>query len=144
MPDHIHLIAHQGHEAVVLGRWVKALKAVVGGLRKRETNARWGTGPTSGYGAASGDAVVRSACGARSCSPIYPNSPVLAMAEQFPRPQIPHTRKRNPQMGIYLLESVRCHQFSALRIGVTAVRYFTMNGGPRIIRGSPPLTELGS
>lgn len=36
MPDHIHLIAHMGHDAVRLGQWIKALKAVVGGLKPRE------------------------------------------------------------------------------------------------------------
>ena len=36
MPDHIHLIAHMGHDAIRLGQWVKALKAVVGGLERRE------------------------------------------------------------------------------------------------------------
>ena len=35
MPDHIHLIAHMGQDAVRLGQWVKALKAVVGGLERR-------------------------------------------------------------------------------------------------------------
>lgn len=35
MPDHIHLIAHMGHESVRLGQWIKALKAVVGGLERR-------------------------------------------------------------------------------------------------------------
>jgi len=35
MPDHIHLIAHQGHDAIRLGQWIKALKAVVGGLERR-------------------------------------------------------------------------------------------------------------
>ena len=35
MPDHLHLIARQGHDAVRLGQWVKALKAVVGGLERR-------------------------------------------------------------------------------------------------------------
>ena len=30
MPDHLHLIVHQGHNAPGLGRWVKALKAVTG------------------------------------------------------------------------------------------------------------------
>ena len=35
MPDHIHLIAHQGPEAVRWGQWIKALKAVVGGLERR-------------------------------------------------------------------------------------------------------------
>ena len=35
MPDHIHLIAHMGYNAVRLGQWIKALKAVVGGLERR-------------------------------------------------------------------------------------------------------------
>jgi REP element-mobilizing transposase RayT len=36
MPDHIHLIAHMGHDAIRLGQWAKAMKAVVGGLERRE------------------------------------------------------------------------------------------------------------
>ena len=36
MPDHIHVIAHMGHDAIRLGQWIKALKAVVGGLKHRE------------------------------------------------------------------------------------------------------------
>lgn len=32
MPDHVHVIAHQGHDAVRLGQWIKAMKVVVGGL----------------------------------------------------------------------------------------------------------------
>jgi hypothetical protein len=36
MPDHVHLIAHQGSEAIRLGQWIKALKAVVGGLERRK------------------------------------------------------------------------------------------------------------
>jgi hypothetical protein len=47
MPDHIHLIAHMGHGAVRLGQWIKAFKAVVGGLERREPS-----------GAAPGDAAV--------------------------------------------------------------------------------------
>jgi hypothetical protein len=39
MPDHLHLIAHQGPEAVRLGQWIKALKAVVGGLERRQEGA---------------------------------------------------------------------------------------------------------
>jgi REP element-mobilizing transposase RayT len=39
MPDHIHLIAHQGHNALRLGEWIKALKAVVGGLQPRQNGA---------------------------------------------------------------------------------------------------------
>jgi REP element-mobilizing transposase RayT len=36
MPDHIHLIARMGPDAIRLGQWMKALKAVVAGLEKRE------------------------------------------------------------------------------------------------------------
>jgi putative transposase len=32
MPDHLHLITHQGANAITLGQWIKALKAVVGGV----------------------------------------------------------------------------------------------------------------
>jgi putative transposase len=35
MPDHIHLIAHMGQDSVPLGQWIKALKAVTGGLERR-------------------------------------------------------------------------------------------------------------
>jgi len=35
MPDHLYLIAHMGHDAIRLGQWIKALKAVVGGLKPR-------------------------------------------------------------------------------------------------------------
>src|SRR5256885_2254606 len=38
IPDHIHLIAHQGGGAVTLGQWIKALKAFVAGL-ERSTDA---------------------------------------------------------------------------------------------------------
>jgi putative transposase len=30
MPDHVHLIVHQGQAPIALGQWIKALKAVVG------------------------------------------------------------------------------------------------------------------
>ncbi|HOX03517.1 MAG TPA: hypothetical protein PKW32_14220 [Verrucomicrobiota bacterium] len=39
MPDHLHLIAHQGLEAVTLGHWIKALKAVVGGFGSEGADA---------------------------------------------------------------------------------------------------------
>jgi REP element-mobilizing transposase RayT len=37
MPDHIHLIARMGYDAIRLGQWIKALKAVVGGLERRKS-----------------------------------------------------------------------------------------------------------
>ena len=46
MPDHIHLIARMGHDAVRLGQWIKALKAVVAGLEPSEPPGE-GTRPTT-------------------------------------------------------------------------------------------------
>ena len=48
MPDHIHLIAHMGHDAIPLGQWIKALKAVVGGLGCRQTPGPVGRVPSHG------------------------------------------------------------------------------------------------
>ena len=39
MPDHLHLIAHQGHHGTALGQWIKALKAVTG-----QRNFKWQEG----------------------------------------------------------------------------------------------------
>src|ERR1051325_9703981 len=36
MPDYIHVIARMGYDAIRLGQWIKALKAVVAGLKPRE------------------------------------------------------------------------------------------------------------
>lgn len=52
MPDHLHLIAHSGPDAVRLGQWIKALKAVVGGLEPRAEHTPGTPGPP-------GDAVGR-------------------------------------------------------------------------------------
>ncbi|MHB8520312.1 MAG: transposase [Limisphaerales bacterium] len=55
MPDHVHLIAHQGHDAEGLGQWIKALKAVVGGLQRRPE--RPGEAPDAASGDATGKAT---------------------------------------------------------------------------------------
>ena len=53
MPDHLHIIGHQGHNAVRIGQWIKAMKAVVTGLeedpetgrmRRIKRNWRWQEG----------------------------------------------------------------------------------------------------
>jgi REP element-mobilizing transposase RayT len=56
MPDHIHLITHMGHDAIRLGQWIKALKAVVGGLERRG-ECPVGTPGLQPPDAASGDAA---------------------------------------------------------------------------------------
>ena len=57
MPDHLHLIAHQGHAAVRLGQWIKALKAVVGGLERRADFTAKAAGASGNAG--SGDPAYR-------------------------------------------------------------------------------------
>jgi hypothetical protein len=50
MPDHLHLIAHQGGDSVGLGEWIKAQKAVVGGLMPRGAGSgdpAYNVGPVS-------------------------------------------------------------------------------------------------
>ncbi len=63
MPDHLHLIARQGRGPVRLGQWIKAMKAVVGGLQRREDmEANAGTGDAGSAG--SGDPAYRGAASA--------------------------------------------------------------------------------
>jgi hypothetical protein len=79
MPDHLHLIAHQGYEAIRLGQWIKALKAVVGGLKPREERPVGAPGLQalpSASDAASGDAAYNHASGGAVSSPGAPGNPV--------------------------------------------------------------------
>ena len=56
MPDHIHLIAHMGSESARLGQWMKALKAVVGGLERRKKTPDAASGDAA-YNASPNDVV---------------------------------------------------------------------------------------
>ena len=69
MPDHVHLIAHMGYEAIRLGQWIKALKAVVGGLKPIAANGR-----AAGSGDPAGKGTGNSVAGPGS-SPVIPQAP---------------------------------------------------------------------
>jgi putative transposase len=66
MPDHLHLIVHQGRAAITLGQWIKAMKAVVGLSRVAGSNdacrpgAPTGRSPGWRWQAAFFDHVLRS------------------------------------------------------------------------------------
>ncbi len=87
MPDHIHLIAHMGHDALRLGQWIKALKVVVGGLERREERPVRAPGLQNATpDAASGDAAynaTRPADVGRVPSPGVPVGPVPSPGETY-------------------------------------------------------------
>jgi hypothetical protein len=143
MPDHIHLIAHMGHESVRLGQWIKALKAVVGGLERRQT-------PPD---AASGDAAY--------------NTPQVADVGRLPSTGAhPHEFARIKRMWRWQ-DGYHDHKFRTPESETRKWEYVCLNpvraglvkrpeewsfggeifyddaGGPRLVRGTPPLLETG-
>ena len=162
MPDHIHLIAHMGHEAVRLGQWVKALKAVVGGLKPREERPVGAPGLQDATpDAASGDAAYKNTTHPADVGRVpSPGVPV-------PNPgAIPHEFSRVNRAWRWQ-EGFHDHKFRTPEsesrkweyICLNPVRYglvrrpeewsfggeifYDEAGGPRLIRGTPPLLEAG-
>jgi len=148
MPDHIHLIAHQGHDAVRLGQWIKALKAVVGGLERRTTTPD----------AASGDAAY--------------NKPRPTDVGRVPPHGVPvHSHGEHEFTRINRAwrwqDGFRDHKFRTPESESRKWEYVCLNpvraglvkcpeewpfggeifydeaGGPRLVRGTPPLLETG-
>ena len=132
MPDHIHLIAHMGHDAIRLGQWIKALKSVVGGLERRV-----GTH------------------GLQSADPADPAS--SSEDHLFTRFQRPwqwqygfHDHKfRTPESESRKWEYV-C--LNPVRAGLVkrpeewpfgGEIFYDDAGGPRLVRGTPPLLKTG-
>jgi REP element-mobilizing transposase RayT len=151
MPDHIHLIAHMGHESERLGQWIKALKAVVGGLQRRMTI------PAA---AASGDV----ACKATSPADVgrvpphgFPVRPHSATPHEFTRIKRAwrwqdgfHDHKfRTPESESRKWEYV-C--LNPVRYGLVkrpeewpfgGEIFYDDVGEPQLVRGTPPLLETG-
>ena len=141
MPDHVHLIAHQGHDAIRLGQWIKALKAVVGGLEHREEGRV--KAPRLHDDAQSNIASRRPSSGSG--------------AHQFARIKRPwrwqngyHDHKfRTPESESRKWEYV-C--LNPVRYGLVqrpeewpfgGEVFYDDAGGPRLVRGTPPLLETG-
>jgi REP element-mobilizing transposase RayT len=132
MPDHIHLIAHMEHESIRLGQWIKALKAVVGGLERR--------------------------VGARGLQDDSQVGPVSSPGEhEFTRIKRAwrwqdgfHDHKfRTPESESRKWEYV-C--LNPVRAGLVqrpeewpfaGEIFYDEAGGPRLVRGTPPLLETG-
>jgi len=138
MPDHLHLIAHMGCEAIRLGQWIKALKAIVGGLEPRPV----GRAPSPG------------------------TIPPPDHAGRVPSPGLTAMLIRTPRSW-HWQEGFHDHKFRTPEgearkweyVCLNPVRYHLVRrpedwpyggeifygeaGGPELVRGTPPLLECG-
>jgi REP element-mobilizing transposase RayT len=144
MPDHLHLIAHQGINAVRLGQWVKALKAVVGGLERRKDAV---------CGAGSGDPAYKRACDA--VGPVPP--PGEGAAHEFTRS--PRAWRWQEGFHDHKFRTPESQQRKWEYVCLNPVRgglvkrpeqwpyggeiYYEETTGPRLVAGIPPLLETG-
>jgi len=126
MPDHLHLMASQGVQGISLGRWVQALKAVVGGLEPRTVDP----GSTEN-GAESGRPLARTQRSWRWQSGYHDHKIRSTESE--------------PSKWVYLC-------LNPVRAGLVArPEEWPFSGEmshigseeARVIRGSPPLLETG-
>jgi hypothetical protein len=145
MPDHLHLIAHMGHDALRLGQWIKALKAVVSGLKPRTERPVEYSAPLDG----------------RVPSPGVPARPGM-VAHEFTRIKRAwrwqdsfHDHKfRTPESESRKWEYVclnpvrfglvkRPEEWSFGEWSFGGEIFYNETGGPQLIRGTPPLLETG-
>ena len=157
MPDHIHLIAHMGNDAVRLGQWIKALKAVVGGLERRSPDA------------ASGDAAYNASDVGRvpSHGASVPSSGVSVPSDGASVPSRGAHEFTRIKRAWRWQEGFHDHKFRTPESEARKWEYVCLNpvrgglvkrteewpfggeifyddaGGPRLVRGTPPLLETG-
>ena len=170
MPDHIHVIARMGHDAVRLGQWIKALKAVVGGLRPRQER------PVGAPGLQDPAAVGRVPPRGVNVGPVPPpgantgSLPQHAMnVDPVPPPGGPNCESvftRIPRSWRWQ-DGFHDHKFRTSESEVRKWEYVCLNpvryllvqrpedwpyggeifyddaAGPRLIPGAPPLLETG-
>lgn len=154
MPDHVHLIARMGQNAVRLGQWIKALKAVVGGLERREERP---------VRAPDLPAVASSADVGRVPSHGVP-VPSQDVGRVPPRGDHEFTRIQRPWrwQASYHDHKFRTPESESRKweyVCLNPVRYglvkrpeewpyggeifYDAADGPRLVRGTPPLLETG-
>jgi REP element-mobilizing transposase RayT len=149
MPDHIHLIAHMGHESVRLGQWIKALKAVVGGLERRGERPV-GTPGLQPPDAASGDAAYNNPPADVSRVPPHGGHEFTRIKRAWRWQDGFHDHKfRTPESEARKWEYV-C--LNPVRAGLVkrpeewpfgGEIFYDDAGRPRLVRGTPPLLEAG-
>jgi len=145
MPDHIHLIAHMGHDAIRLGQWIKALKAVVGGLEHRMECPVRAPGLQDSTRAVAGR-VPPHGVPARS----HGEHEFTRIKRAWRWQDGFHDHKfRTPESESRKWEYV-C--LNPVRYGLVkrpeewpfgGEIFYDQSGGPRLVRGTPPLLETG-
>ena len=149
MPDHLHLIAHQGYEAIRLGHWVKALKALVGGLKPRDQRPVRAPGLQPPADAASGEATNRAGVGrVPSCGDSAHPFTRIHRSWRWQSGFHDHklrTRDSEARKWEYVcLNPVRYHLVQRPEDWPYGGEIFhEETGGPRLIRGTPPLLDTG-
>lgn len=156
MPDHIHLIAHMGYDAVRLGQWMKALKAIVGGLeRPAKTPGQQHAAPD----AASGDAATNKP--SANVGRVPPHGVSMPSAGGGAHEYTRIKRAWRWQEGFHD-HKFRTHEsetrkweyvcLNPVRAGLTkrleewpfgGEIFYDDAGGPKLVRGTPPLLETG-
>jgi len=169
MPDHLHLIARMGHDAIRLGQWIKALKAFVGGLKPVGPVPSPGVFPTGGCVPSHG---VRLPTNAGSGDPAY-RVDDFRLAGPVPSPGVPHALNAVAHPFTRVARAWRWqdghhdHKFrtpesesrkweyvclNPVRYGLVkrpeewpfgGEIYYDDAAGPRLVRGTPPLLETG-
>ncbi|MHB8521039.1 MAG: transposase [Limisphaerales bacterium] len=145
MPDHIHLIAHMGDESIRLGQWIKALKAVVGGLKPRDER------PVESPDAASGDTAYNAIRpGDVGRVPSHGEHEFTRIKRAWRWQDGYHDHKfRTPESEARKWE---CVCLNPVRYGLVkrpeewphgGEIFYDDAGGPRLVRGTPPLLETG-
>jgi REP element-mobilizing transposase RayT len=152
MPDHIHLIAHMGHDATRLGHWIKALKAVVGGLKRREGICDDGrpVGTPGLQGAAPSDVGRVPSHGGAVASHGKPPHEFTRIKRAWRWQNGYHDHKfRTPESESRKWEYV-C--LNPVRYGLVkrpeewpygGEIFYDDAAGPRLVRGTPPLLKSG-
>jgi REP element-mobilizing transposase RayT len=154
MPDHIHLIAHMGLASKHLGEWIKALKAVVGGLKRADKRP------------VRTPALSNAADAGRLPSADVPEISSVPAHEQPSRGGGAHEFTRIKRAWSWQ-EGFHDHKFRTRESETRKWEYVCLNpvraglverpedwpfggeiyydeaGGPRVIRGTPPLLETG-
>jgi REP element-mobilizing transposase RayT len=144
MPDHLHLIARMGHEAVPLGQWIKALKAVVGGLERRESR-------DAGSGDPANNAIRPAFVGRvppRGVSDPMREFTRIERAWRWQDGYHDHkfrTSESESRKWEYVcLNPVRCGLVSRPEEWPYGGEvFYDESSGPILVRGTPPLLEAG-
>lgn len=143
MPDHLHLIAHHGQDAVTLGQWVKALKAVVGGLERH----REGPVPPPA-GSARGDPSLEVVGRLPSAGAAHHGFTRIKRSWRWQTGFHDH-KFRTPESESLKWEYICLNPVRARLVErpeqwpYAGEIFYDEPGGPSLIRGTPPLLEHG-